>query len=536
MIKSLLQKFALTMLLMSPFAAGAQVIYSEPFASGSLPAGWSNDSLGQPSTLLWQFDNPFARVVTGAGFDANFAIFDSDQGSTNDGIDELASLTSPSINISTAAGSLFLELDQQYRSLGGPSTGGSSQRIEYSTDAGASWTTLLYDSIDLGYPNPAVHSQYDLSSLVGVATDIQVRFTWTGSWDWWWAIDNVSFVSYAACTTPPNAGTAVADLPSACSTDSIHLSLVGSDVATGLSYQWQSSPDGSTWSDILGATTLYYTTAQNAATHYQCNVTCSGVTSASVEVVVGQNPASACFCVPGTYGFCSLNGGDYISNVSIIGTTLDNTSVCDSTAASMYTFFPVTPSTTANLTRNSSYTLSVNTSSDNIISVWIDYDQNGTFDASEWAQVCTTSVAGTPNTINIIIPGTALVGETVMRIRSRGVGNTNGATDACTDFYSGESEDYAIGIETNVGIVNLLNSQMSLVPNPTTGALEVNFGMILTKATLRVFDMMGNLVQNKEISNSFSQKLDLSSYPNGMYLVRVETQQGPVTKKVLLNR
>ena len=54
------------------------VYYTQNFSGGTQPAGWLNDSLGFPSTHVWEFNNPFSRVITGAGFDANFAIFDSD--------------------------------------------------------------------------------------------------------------------------------------------------------------------------------------------------------------------------------------------------------------------------------------------------------------------------------------------------------------------------------------------------------------------------------------------------------------------------
>ena len=40
--------------------------------------------------------------------------------------------------------------------------------------------------------------------------------------------------------------------------------------------QWQSSPDGTTWTDIVGATNFTTTTNQATNTYYQCIVTCAG--------------------------------------------------------------------------------------------------------------------------------------------------------------------------------------------------------------------------------------------------------------------
>lgn len=181
-------------------SASAQTIYmSENFSSETLPAGWSNDSLGLPSTLLWSFTDDFQRYTdyiaisaTPQGFDSSMAIFDSDQGSVNDATDELASLTTSDIDVS-AATSVYLNMDEQYRPLAGPGSFGSSRRIEMSADGGSTWTTVIYDSTGLGYPDP-VRSTYDLSAAAGVS-NLRIRFTWTGSWDWWWAIDNIEVSS-----------------------------------------------------------------------------------------------------------------------------------------------------------------------------------------------------------------------------------------------------------------------------------------------------------------------------------------------------
>lgn len=43
----------------------------------------------------------------------------------------------------------------------------------------------------------------------------------------------------------------------------------------GAAFQWQSSPDGFTWTDIVGATNATYATSQNSDTYYQCGVGCA---------------------------------------------------------------------------------------------------------------------------------------------------------------------------------------------------------------------------------------------------------------------
>ncbi len=73
-----------------------------------------------------------------------------------------------------------------------------------------------------------------------------------------------------ACTGVPVAGTAVASPTTVCLGQSIALTLTGASVASGLTYQWQSSPDGATnWTDISGATSSTLTTSQSATTYYR---------------------------------------------------------------------------------------------------------------------------------------------------------------------------------------------------------------------------------------------------------------------------
>jgi hypothetical protein len=70
--------------------------------------------------------------------------------------------------------------------------------------------------------------------------------------------------------------------------------------------------------------------------------------------------------------------------------------------------------------------------------VWIDYNQNGTFEDTELA----ASLTRTTVTANITIPTTALTGATRMRVSLK----TIGAPTACEVFEKGEVEDYSVNI------------------------------------------------------------------------------------------
>lgn len=228
-------------------------------------------------------------------------------------------------------------------------------------------------------------------------------------------------------------GTTLASANSVCSsTTTANTTLSLSGATAGVTYQWQSSANGSVFTDIAGATSATYAATVSSTTYFQCVVTCGGSSATSTPVMIDLNPANQCYCIP------LHSGSSCISNVSI-GAINNNSPTCVSPYYS-------SQSATTDLKRGTIYNLTVTTVDAAILSVWIDYNQNGVFEASEWNQITTASVAGVPTIKSITIPSTALLGKTGMRIRSRSTGSANGAGDACTQFFSGECEDYFVTI------------------------------------------------------------------------------------------
>jgi hypothetical protein len=153
--------------------------------------------------------------------------------------------------------------------------------------------------------------------------------------------------------------------------------------------------------------------------------------------------------------YCTVTnsgGTGTFMNLVSLNTLNNNTAATNPTATPYYTSFAFG----TNLVQGVTYPLSVTISAPGtytaaIVSVWIDWNQNLTYEASEWQQVGTSIAGNTTATINVTVPITAPVGNTGMRIRSRGNGNVNGAGDACTVFGSGETEDYVVTILSTVG-------------------------------------------------------------------------------------
>jgi hypothetical protein len=508
------------------------VYYTQNFGTNALPTGWTNDSLGLPASNLWLFNNPYSRVITGAGFDASFAIFDSDESSTNDNIPEFASLTTETINLSAASGQLYLLLDQQYRPLAGPSTGGSSRKIEMSTNNGTTWNTLVYDSISLGYPT-AILTSYDIAAAAGSAT-VKFKFTYTGDYDWWWAIDNIKIQDQTnPCAGITLGGTITVDSVVFCNNGIIDLTFAPDPSATALPFQWTSSSDGINYLPIAGATGLTYSTNVTTTTFFSGISTCGADTVIIAPKQVILNPTTGCYCYP-VSPLC--NASDYIISVSM--NTLLNISNCDTlNLYSGYSFYPASTTTTS-IKGGLSYTLTVTTNSNNIISAWIDYNRNNVYEASEWYQVSTTSASTVPNTINFTVPGNATPGPTGMRIRSRGTGNPNGAADACTDFFSGESEDYEITILDSITGLNNLQQlkNITIYPKLSSGQITIDLGQSIENANLTVIDVTGKQVEQVRLNATPIQVIDLSNLSDGIYFVRIETPNEKVSNKIVIRK
>jgi hypothetical protein len=246
------------------------------------------------------------------------------------------------------------------------------------------------------------------------------------------------------CTGTPAGGATNTSNGSVCSGASFILDVQGSTTGSGLTYQWQSSATGTTWTDIANATNITYNNTQGitATTWYRRSISCGSNVSYSSPLQVNVNSASLCYCSPlnGTSLHSSV-GSPNIEKVVINGTTLNNAHA--GAAVNGYTQFAASGSTTASLQQGVTYTLSATLTGNGDASVWIDWNRNGLYEATEWSRV---ALANSSGTINVAVPPNAPIGTTGMRIRSRSSGSGNNATDGCSTFGSGETEEYIITI------------------------------------------------------------------------------------------
>src|SRR5678815_3734462 len=69
-----------------------------------------------------------------------------------------------------------------------------------------------------------------------------------------WPDFGIDVTNTPACTAPPVAGNAITSVPFVCPNTNFQLNIIGAAIGSDITYQWQSSPDGTNWTDIAGAT------------------------------------------------------------------------------------------------------------------------------------------------------------------------------------------------------------------------------------------------------------------------------------------
>ncbi len=125
---------------------------------------------------------------------------------------------------------------------------------------------------------------FGLQSIPGTYSVIGVN-TATGCTGNMAGIAIISLVT-STCSGLPAAGAASASSSSYCSGLADTLKLTGNSIACGISYQWQSSTDGISWTNISGATNTSNAIFPSAPFYYRNSVACtsSGLTAYSGSV------------------------------------------------------------------------------------------------------------------------------------------------------------------------------------------------------------------------------------------------------------
>ena len=270
-----------------------------------------------------------------------------------------------------------------------------------------------------------------------------------------------SWAPPAPCSGGLVAGTATSNVITACATDNITLNVTGGTVATGFSYQWQSSEDAVVWTNIAGATTIPYNATESTDMYYRVIVTCpsSGSYDSSSSVLV--NFSTACYCTPSytsspatttTYGLDQvlLTGYSGSSLADAGPSVIPINGYEDRTSISVDLQQGIVYSGT--LTYVSSFYPNYQSQ------IWIDANDDGNFDVTEEVTPVITSGYGSyalSDGYSLTVPITIPTGTHRMRVRYAEIGYTSSNSadmdpcnsyDGTNTYYNGTTRDYTVNI------------------------------------------------------------------------------------------
>ncbi len=243
------------------------------------------------------------------------------------------------------------------------------------------------------------------------------------------------------CSSAPVPGTTLTTAATVCPNEQFTLTISNYQYNSGISYQWQSSSNGTDFSNIAGATSASRLQSQTAATWYLCKVTCdnTGAVTNADSVFIDMKPFYACYCA--SY---ALNPEDTKIDTVKIGNMIAGSSPTNCETYTDYTSlnldvdktFPVTIKIDNGACSGQFY--------EAYVAVFIDYNKNNIYDANEkvYSFGPTTDLHSIPDGV-FTIPAATQLGKTGMRVV---IAEGESLPPACGTYDWGETEDYVINI------------------------------------------------------------------------------------------
>jgi hypothetical protein len=256
-----------------------------------------------------------------------------------------------------------------------------------------------------------------------------------------------------------------------------------------------------------------------------------------VEAICNSGPtgySTAQQFTTGGTGYCTSHGLDATHewiDLVFIESLLNSTPDTDSGYAD-YTYLSV------DLLAGNSYDITLSAGMDIALhteswKVWIDFNQDEDFtDAGEEVVSYTSSQIGW-ETNTIMVPSSALTGQTIMRVSMK---DGSPVQTPCEVFSLGEVEDYTVNINSLTGIV-ANDAQTSLTVIPHGGNKFSVRANALSGHTysLKVTDMLGKNISTRSgriAKGIVLEELWLPELTSGIYMIVLETEKENIVHRI----
>lgn len=183
-----------------------------------------------------------------------------------------------------------------------------------------------------------------------------------------------------------------------------------------------------------------------------------------------------------------------------------------------------------NLDEGASYTLTVQTgydSPDELASMWIDFNNNGTFEASEQLF---SDVLVNPDGVDVNIPFTMPTGlssgDRRLRIRAGDTSFSGDLNDPCDSMQYGTTHDYTVNVDGTLGISDFATDASELIVESLPNN-QFNVFLITDydeRTAIAVYNVLGQTLAFNNIDKDgdrFKYELDMSYAPTGVYIIKM---------------
>lgn len=197
------------------------------------------------------------------------------------------------------------------------------------------------------------------------------------------------------------------------------------------------------------------------------------------------------------------------------------------------------------LVEGATYTVTVQTGYDTVdelASMWIDFNNNGIFEASE--QVFANEVINPVNTdidIDFTLPTGISSGDRRLRIRCGDTSFNGDLNDPCDPMQYGTTHDYTVNIDGSLGVedFSISNGELIVVSEPNN---QFNISLVTGfegVASIAIYDVSGKIVAFNNLlkeGDRYNYTLDMSYAASGVYLIQMGDQRSKTfqTAKIIV--
>ena len=113
-----------------------------------------------------------------------------------------------------------------------------------------------------------------------------------------------------------------------------------------------------------------------------------------------------------------------------------------------------------------------------------------------------------------------------------------------TNIRAIQADEMPVILNAPIELVNLittnaespqLSKQLDIFPNPSSDIIHIRYRGIMSSSNIQVYNIIGQEILNIQSATAF-EKLDVSDWSPGIYLVKVVIDNQSITKKIEVNR